>query len=94
MHTGDTGGERGLEGTGAQGDWRKNLGNSFAGSKSVTNLRNAPGEIYPRPKNDYFDSLVMRSAHLHIFYFNNFFHYLFEFCKKNSLELKHDIQAI
>jgi hypothetical protein len=43
MHTGDTGGERGLEGEGARGDRRKNPGKGFAGSKYVTNLRNAAG---------------------------------------------------
>jgi hypothetical protein len=51
MHTGDTGGERGLEGKGARGDRRKNPGNRFAGSKSVTSLRDiAGGDLSPAQK--------------------------------------------
>jgi hypothetical protein len=38
MHTGDTGGERGLEGTGARGDWRRTGATGLPGSKSVTKL--------------------------------------------------------
>jgi hypothetical protein len=38
MHTGDTGGERGLEGTGALGDWRRTGATGLPGSKSAAKL--------------------------------------------------------
>jgi hypothetical protein len=47
MHTGDTGGERGLEGTGARGDWRRTVATGLPDNKSAIKLQEpAGGNIY------------------------------------------------
>jgi hypothetical protein len=43
MHTGDTGGERGLEGTGVRGDWRRTGATGLPDNKSAAKLQEPAG---------------------------------------------------
>jgi hypothetical protein len=50
MHTGDTGGERRLEGTGARGNWRRTGATSLPGNKSAAKLQETAGGNISVPK--------------------------------------------
>jgi hypothetical protein len=43
MHAGDTGGERGLKGTGAREDWRRMGATGLPGNKSAAKLQEPAG---------------------------------------------------
>jgi hypothetical protein len=43
MYAGDAGGERGLEGTGARGDWRRTGATGLPGNKSAVKLQEPAG---------------------------------------------------